>query len=149
MNAGKNIKIDKSLKERWEMFFSQRKEGLTDHLGISVTQIEKGSVRGVMPVTQKACQPFGLLHGGASVTFAETLASFGSWILLSSPRARASAVEINANHIKPVSKGQLEAEATLVHQGKRIHVWTIQIKNAEGHLVCTSRCTVSVNDEAN
>jgi len=111
---------------------------------IRVTDIGSGLVKASMPVTESVKQPFGLLHGGASVALAESLASLGSWMLIDPETQRAAGLEINANHLRPVSEGTLHAVAAIVHHGRRTHVWQITITDEKSRSVCISRCTVSI-----
>ena len=96
-----------------------------------------------MPVGPKVHQPYGFLHGGASVVLAETAASIGAWIA-AGPEYATFGVEINANHLRPVRDGVVTAVATPIRSGKTIAVWDIQITDAKDRLVCVSRCTVAV-----
>ncbi len=111
---------------------------------IRITDIGAGLVKARMPVTESVKQPFGLLHGGASVALAESLASLGSWMLIDPETQRAAGLEINANHLRPVSEGTVYAEAAIVHEGRRTHVWQITITDEKSRPVCISRCTVSI-----
>ena len=113
-------------------------------LGIEITRAEAGYVEGTMPVDHRTHQPYGLLHGGASVVLAETLASVGSHMLVEGAGKGAVGIEVNANHVKGVRAGWVHGEATLTHRGGRLHVWNIDIRDDEGDLVCTSRLTVMI-----
>ena len=115
-------------------------------LNIEITEYSPERVTATMPVTPKTHQPFGLLHGGVSVVIAETVASAGSYQFIDASRQRAVGLEINANHIRSVSKGIITAVGTPVHVGRRTIVWDIRIYDEAGKLVCISRCTMSVID---
>src|SRR4029077_3711081 len=113
-------------------------------LGIQVVEIGKERVVATMPVGPKVHQPFGLLHGGASVALAETAASAGAWACVDQRRERVVGIEINANHLRGKRDGLLTAVATPVHVGRRTQVWEVNITDEAGKAVCISRCTVAV-----
>jgi 1,4-dihydroxy-2-naphthoyl-CoA hydrolase len=113
-------------------------------LGMEITEVGEGVVRGKLPVDARTHQPYGLLHGGASVVLAETLGSIGSHALVEASGKGAVGIEVNANHVKGVRSGWVHGVATLVHRGGRLHVWNIEIQDDEGDLVCTSRLTVMI-----
>ena len=115
-------------------------------LDITVTQAEPERVVATMPVSSKVHQPFGILHGGASVALAETAASIGAAVNLDLDKQRAVGLEINANHIRSKRDGTLSALATPLHRGRRTHVWQIDISDEAGKLVCISRCTLAIID---
>lgn len=120
------------------------KNTIAESLGLELTSIEEGLVKGRMPVDSRTHQPYGLLHGGASVVLAETLGSVGSHFLVSKEGKGAVGIEVNANHLRSVKSGWVYGEAKIVHKGGKLHVWSIEIKNEEGKLVCTSRLTVMI-----
>lgn len=113
-------------------------------LGIEVLEISPGRVVATMPVDQRHHQPAGLLHGGASVTLAETAASIGGWHLVAPENKVVVGQEINANHLRPVRSGKVRAEAEIIHQGRTSQVWGIKIYNEVGELISVSRCTLAV-----
>lgn len=113
-------------------------------LGIEITSITEGVVKGKMPVDNRTRQPYGMLHGGASVVLCETLGSVGSHFLVSKQGKAAVGLEVNANHLKSIKSGWVFGEATMVKKGGRVHVWSIELKNDEGELICTSRLTVMI-----
>ncbi|RVW11520.1 hotdog fold thioesterase [Prescottella agglutinans] len=117
---------------------------LNRNLGIELTEMTEDSMKGRMPVDERTKQPAGVLHGGASVAFAETLASWASIFAVDRTRFHCVGMEINANHVRPVSSGWVYGEATPLALGRRTHVWEIRIVNDEGKLVCVSRCTMAV-----
>jgi 1,4-dihydroxy-2-naphthoyl-CoA hydrolase len=117
---------------------------MIDHLGIRFTEIGEDFLRGTLPVDQRTKQPFGLLHGGASVTLAETLGSIGATMCVDTARFQTVGQEINANHVRAAHSGLVTGTARPVHLGGRTHVWTIDIVNEAGKLVCTSRLTMAV-----
>ena len=113
-----------------------------DVLGIEVLEIGDDLVTGRMPVDGRTHQPYGLLHGGASVVLAETLGSVGSHHLAARDGRHAVGIEVNANHLRGVRSGYVHGTARLVHRGGRLHVWHIDLVDDAGALVCTSRLTV-------
>ena len=117
---------------------------MISHVGIEVTEIGDDYLRGRMPVDHRTRQPFGILHGGASVVLAETLASIGCQFTIDWTRLRAVGLEINANHIRPVSDGFVVGTARAVHLGRRTQVWEIRITDTRDKLSCISRITMAV-----
>lgn len=120
------------------------KETIAKVLGIEILEINDDNVRGKMPVDSRTHQPYGMLHGGASVVLAETLGSIGSHFLVKDDGKAAVGIEVNANHVKSIREGWVYGEAKIVHRGGKLHVWSIEIKNEEGELICTSRLTVMI-----
>jgi 1,4-dihydroxy-2-naphthoyl-CoA hydrolase len=119
---------------------------LAEALGIEITLARPGHMEATMPVDQRTIQPMGLLHGGASVALAETLGSLGSFLLVKHENKAPVGLEINANHIKSAKKGLVKGVATAIHQGRRTHIWHIEIKDEEQNLICISRLTVMISD---
>nr|WP_263325018.1 hotdog fold thioesterase [Neobacillus sp. Marseille-Q6967] len=117
---------------------------LLDTLGIEITHLEAGKVIATMPVDERTKQPFGLLHGGASVALAETVASVGAYELVDKETEGVAGLEINANHVRPVTQGYVTAVGTVLHQGKTTMVWDIKITDEQGRLNCISRCTMAI-----
>ncbi|TKC15472.1 hotdog fold thioesterase [Robertmurraya kyonggiensis] len=117
---------------------------LMNTLGIEITTLEKGHVVATMPVDDRTRQPFGLLHGGASVALAETVASVGAFELIDQETEAAVGLEINANHVRGKKDGIVTATGTVLHQGKTTMVWDIKITDEENKLICVSRCTMAV-----
>lgn len=117
---------------------------LMNALGIEVIKLEKGLVVATMPVDDRTRQPFGLLHGGASVALAETVASVGAFNLVDQETEAAVGLEINANHVRGKKDGIVTATGTVLHQGKTTMVWDIKITDEEDQLICVSRCTMAV-----
>ncbi|WP_307191419.1 PaaI family thioesterase [Mesobacillus stamsii] len=117
---------------------------LLDSLGIKVTELQKGKVVATMPVDDRTRQPHGLLHGGASVALAETVASIGAFELVDQEKEVVVGLEINANHIRAKRDGVVTAVGTVLHQGKTTMVWDIKITDEDGKLICLSRCTIAV-----
>lgn len=123
---------------------SGRAGTLIEHLGIRFTEIGDDFIRGTMPVDGRTLQPYGLLHGGASVALAETLGSTGATMCVDQKEYLCVGQEINANHVRPARTGLVTGTARPVHLGGRTQVWIIDIVNEAGKLVCTSRLTVAV-----
>lgn len=117
---------------------------LIEWLGIEFLEATKERLVAKMPVDHRTQQPVGLLHGGASVALAETVASIGSWLYIDQNTQSAVGLEINANHLRSVKEGFVTATATPIHVGRTIHVWDIRILDDHDRLVCISRCTVAV-----
>jgi 1,4-dihydroxy-2-naphthoyl-CoA hydrolase len=117
---------------------------LIRHLGIRFTEIGDDFVRGTMPVDARTKQPYGLLHGGASVALAETLGSMGATMCVDTKEYLCVGQEINANHVRGARAGQVIGTARPVHVGGRSQVWTIDICDDAGNLVCTSRLTIAI-----
>ena len=114
------------------------------HLGIEFINIGENYLTAKMPVDERTCQPLGLLHGGASAALAETLGSVGSAIRLDLNQQAPVGLELNANHIRPVTNGYVTGTATALHLGRRTHVWDIKIEDEAGRLVCVSRLTIMI-----
>lgn len=117
---------------------------LIQTLGIEFIQIEKGRVVATMPVDDRTRQPFGLLHGGASVALAESVASIGAYELVDKEKEVVVGLEINANHIKAKRDGIVTATGTVLHQGRTTMVWDIKITDEKNQLISVSRCTIAV-----
>jgi uncharacterized protein (TIGR00369 family) len=118
--------------------------GLADALGIEVTELTPTRVVATMPVDERTRQPFGLLHGGASVALAETVASLGAVLNVDTSRFTAVGLEINANHLRAKRDGIVRGTGTPLHIGRSTQVWSVEIVDEQGKLVCTSRCTLAV-----
>ena len=121
-----------------------REGTLIANLGILFTEIGADFVRGTMPVDARTVQPYGLLHGGASVALAETLGSMGASMCVDPAEFQVVGQEINANHVRAARGGLVTGTARAVHLGGRTHVWTIDIVNEAQKLVCISRITMAV-----
>ena len=117
---------------------------MVQHVGIEFTELGTDFICAKMPVDQRTRQPFGILHGGASVVLAETLGSTGAALCVDTSKFRVVGLDINANHVRGVSEGFVYGKATALHIGRTTHVWEIKITNEEGKLVCISRLTMAV-----
>ncbi len=120
------------------------RESLLRTLEIEMVEATPDRVVARMPVTPRVHQPFGLLHGGASVALAETVASIGAYICVMDQGMGAVGLEINANHIKGVRDGIVTAVGAPLHKGRSTHVWEVRISDENDALVCISRCTLAI-----
>lgn len=118
--------------------------GLPKTLGIEMIELTEKRVVATMPVDERTRQPFGLLHGGASIALAETVASFGAAAFIDRERFTAVGQEINGNHLRPKFDGVVRAVGVPVHVGRSTQVWSIEIRDEQDRLVCISRCTMAV-----
>lgn len=123
---------------------SARPGTLVEHLGMEFTEIGDDFIRGTLPVDGRTRQPYGLLHGGASVALAETLGSTGATMCVDTKEFQCVGQEINANHVRAARTGRVTGTARPLHLGGRTQVWSIDIVNNEGKLVCTSRLTIAI-----
>ena len=118
---------------------------IVNHLGIEILEIGDDYLLGRMPVDARTHQPFGLLHGGASVVLAETLGSLASTMVLDPASGQMPVgIEINANHVRGVRSGWVYGRATPINIGRTIHVWDIKITDEKDRLVCSSKLTTMV-----
>ncbi|WP_374315520.1 hotdog fold thioesterase [Microbacterium sp.] len=120
---------------------------LIENLGIEIVELRDDALVGRMPVDHRTVQPAGVLHGGASVALAETLASWAGYLAVDRERFHVVGQEINANHIRPMFSGWVTATATPAAIGRRSHVWEVRIADDAGKLVCISRCTLAVIEQ--
>lgn len=116
---------------------------VVEHLGIEFTEVGDQHLSARMPVDTRTRQPYGMLHGGASVVLAETLGSVAA-ILCLPPEQVAVGLEVNANHVRAARDGWVTGRVTPIHVGRSTHVWQIEVRDARERLVCTSRITMSV-----
>lgn len=121
---------------------NQRQGTMVETLGIELEEVTPQRVVATMPVDGRTRQPFGILHGGASVALAETVASIGAALNAGEGRT-AVGMEINANHIRPKREGLVRAVATPSHIGRSSTVWEIRITDEADKLICLSRCTLA------
>ena len=133
-----------SIHSKLEELNSINKGSLMEQLGIEYLELREGYVRGRMPVDDRTKQPMGILHGGASLAFAETIASLGSLALVDSEKFEIRGASLTANHVGAATKGWVIGEATLIHSGKMTHVWDIVIKNEKEIKVSVARMTVMI-----
>jgi 1,4-dihydroxy-2-naphthoyl-CoA hydrolase len=114
---------------------------LVSHLGIEFLEATENKIVATMPVDERTVQPQKVLHGGASMALAETVGSAGSFMLVDLEKYFVVGLEINGNHVGSVSSGNVTATATLLHKGKRTHVWDIKITDENNRLVSVCRIT--------
>jgi 1,4-dihydroxy-2-naphthoyl-CoA hydrolase len=122
----------------------QSKGCMVELLDIRFTEIGPDYLRASMPVDARTWQPYGLLHGGASVVLAETLGSTAAQCCVDGSRFYCVGQEINANHLRGVRSGRVTGTARPIHIGARSHVWEIRIEDEKGRLACISRLTMAV-----
>lgn len=138
--------IADDVKSHVDFFLNKQFPNMGQLVDMQFTHFSKDKVIATMPVDHRTHQPFGLLHGGASVMLAESVASIGAWLNVDLDKQYAVGVEINANHIKAVRTGSVKATATPLHRGRSLHVWSIEIQNEKNQLVCSSRCTLAIQN---
>ncbi len=133
-----------------EQINERSKNTLMETLEIKFTEVGDDFIKATMPVNSKTHQPYGLLHGGASVVLAESLGSFASVLSLAPDDDRwAVGIEINANHLRSVTEGLVTGTVRSIHLGRSLHVWDIRITDPQGKPVCVSRLTVSIVPKRN
>jgi 1,4-dihydroxy-2-naphthoyl-CoA hydrolase len=113
-------------------------------LGIEFTEIGDDFIKAKMPVDARTHQPYGILHGGASVVLAETIGSIASSLVIDPEKYMAVGQEVNANHLRPVKSGFVTAVCTPIHIGGKTHVWDIKMYDDRGKMNCISRLTVAI-----
>jgi 1,4-dihydroxy-2-naphthoyl-CoA hydrolase len=121
---------------------------LMETLDIRISEVGDDYICGTMPVDHRTVQPYGILHGGASVALAETLGSIAAHLVVDSTQYVTVGMEVNANHLRPVTSGRVTGKATPIHIGRSSHVWSIEITNEAGKLVCISRITMAVVEKS-
>lgn len=126
------------------MIMKPVEETILGALGIRMEEMTPDRVVATMPVHSATHQPFGFLHGGASVVLAETVASYGTWQNVDQENELAFGLEINANHLRSKAEGSVKAIGTPLHKGRTTMVWDIKIFDEEERLICVSRCTVAI-----
>ncbi len=115
-----------------------------DLIGIEFTEITEDSISARMPVNEKTHQPYGILHGGASVVLAESLGSVASNMIIDSEKYIGVGLEVNANHLRPVKSGFVTGICKPIHIGGKTHVWDIKLYDDRGKMNCVSRLTVAI-----
>lgn len=120
------------------------KNSLVNLLGIRFTNCTANYIEAEMPVCSKTSQPFGYLHGGASLALAETVAGVGSYLNIDTNKFNAFGMQVSGNHISSVNTGIVIAKAKLLHKGTSTHVWDVKIEDNNGKLISTSRITNAV-----
>lgn len=121
---------------------------LVNHLGIQFVEIGDDYLSATMPVDQRTTQPFGILHGGASVALAETIGSVAANMIVDTTKQYCVGLEINANHLRSVREGFVTGTGRLLHHGRSTQVWQIEIRDQNGKMTCVSRITLAVLDRS-
>lgn len=132
-----NLTIDTPI----EIINSINKGALMEALGIEYIEVAEGYVQGKMPIDERTIQPAGILSGGASLAFAETLGGLGSALIVDLEKYSVVGTQVAANHVGMGKGAFVTGEARIIHQGKRTHVWNIDVISEEGRLVSTIRMT--------
>jgi 1,4-dihydroxy-2-naphthoyl-CoA hydrolase len=127
-----------------EELTARGRSSMPGFLGIRFLEIGPDYLRASMPVNERTHQPFGLLHGGASVALAETVGSVASMLCVDTSQYMCVGQEINANHVRGIASGMVTATARPFHLGSRSHVWHIEIRDESERLVCVSRLTMAI-----
>lgn len=127
-----------------EWFRERSQDTMASTIGIEFTELGDDFLRATMKVDSRTCQPMRILHGGASVALAETLASVAANAIVDQTRFACVGQEINANHLRPVAEGKMVTGTTRpIHIGARSQVWSTEITNERGQLICISRMTIA------
>jgi 1,4-dihydroxy-2-naphthoyl-CoA hydrolase len=121
-----------------------QKHTIGELLGIRFESFDDDSLSASMAVDARTHQPYGLLHGGASVVLAETLGSMASYLCIDSSRFYCVGLEVNANHLRGLRTGRVHAVARPVHLGRTTHVWDIRLSGDDGKPSCISRLTMAI-----
>lgn len=137
-----SIWFNKNLK--LEDFSMWGKNTMSETLGMQFTEIGDNFLKISMPVDERTKQPYGLLHGGASVALAETVGSVASALVIDHTKHLCVGIEINANHVRSARSGLVTGTCTPIHLGASTHVWEIKIHDEKDKLVCVSRLTVAI-----
>lgn len=117
---------------------------MSDFLGIRFTHLDENTMTATMPANERTKQPVGIIHGGANVVLAETLASTAANCILDYNKAYCVGLEINANHIRSVKEGMVTAVTSPLHIGRSTQVWEVKLHDDSGKLTCVSRMTAAV-----
>ena len=114
---------------------------LMERLGIEYLEVAEGYIKARMPVDKRTVQPAGILHGGASLALAETIAGLGSYLMIDRSEYEARGMSVHANHIGTASKGYVIAEAEIIHYGNNSHIWNVTISDESGEKISICRIT--------
>lgn len=117
------------------------------YLGLRFTEVGDDYLKMSMPVDDKTRQPYGYIHGGANCVLIETIGSIASAMIIDVSKQYCVGIEINANHLRSVTRGIVTATATPLHLGRTTHVWDVKIHTEEGKLSCAGRLTVAILDQ--
>lgn len=119
--------------------------GIERVIGVRITAVGPDFICGEMPVDERTRQPFGILHGGASIVLAETLGSWASYLVIcDDPSARVAGIEVSGSHVRSVSSGVVTGIARAVRLGRSLHFWRIDVLDEDDNLVCSAKLTVKV-----
>ena len=141
-----DIRMEFSSEEIITNINQTRQGSVWDVLDITLVTATKEKVVATMPIGPNHRQQLGFLHGGISITLAESLASLGSVINIDPGRQMAFGLEINASHLRSKREGLLTGTATPIRLGRTTHVWDVRITDEEEKLICISRCTIAIVD---
>lgn len=117
---------------------------LDGHIGLHFVSIGGNFLQAQMPVNEHTRQPYGLLHGGASMVMIESLGSVASYLLVAAAGARSVGIEINANHVRGMTSGVVTGTVTALHVGRSTHVWDVRLRNPAQQLICVGRLTTAI-----
>jgi uncharacterized protein (TIGR00369 family) len=115
-----------------------------EHIGIEFTKIDPDFLEGRMPVDNRTRQPLGMLNGGASAALAETVGSMAAYLSIDRTKYYCLGLEIKCNHLRPALEGYVYARATSLHEGRKTHLWQIEIRNEQGALTAFATLTMAV-----
>lgn len=114
---------------------------LVSNLGIEVTRVDEGVVEGFLLLSEKNCRPGGILHGGANLAFAETLAGLGTMLMVNLEDNDVFGMQVSGSHTGVLTKGKALAEAKIIHRGNKTHIWNVDVRDETGRLISTVRVT--------
>lgn len=114
---------------------------LMEHLNIEYINVSDGNIKASMPVDMTTLQPDGILHGGANLALAETVAGVGSAMLVDMEKIAVRGAQVSANHVSSANKGFVYAYGTIIHQGRNTHVWNVDVRDCNEKLISTCRIT--------
>ncbi len=134
----------KTKQELLAIAHQMNKNTMMEVLGVEYIDVQEGYVEARMPVDKRTHQPVGLLHGGASAALVETLGSMGSAMMVDPNEFNVTGIEVNCNHVKGIREGWVIGKGKLVHRGKTVHLWVVDIFNEENELVATGKLTVLI-----
>ncbi len=117
------------------------KNSLIGSLRISIESIADGEVQASMPVCEQNSRPDGMLHGGANLALAETMAGLGSMLLVDMKEFDVRGIQVSGSHTGSMKEGKVLATAKIIHQGNQTHVWNVDLKDESGRLISTARVT--------
>lgn len=140
LNAMENM-FDINFNTPVEILNKVNRNSMIDQLGIEYTSVSEGVVEAQMPVDNRTKQPFGILHGGANLALAETVAGLGSALMIDLKLYKPVGIQVNGNHTGTAIEGKVYAKATILHGGRSTHVWNVDIFNDDQQLISTCRVT--------